>query len=116
MFLARAREIRKSSKTNYWRHMVNAWTADRRVRQGRAIRRWRPWEHATGPRTSEGKARSARNADRGGEWRRERELFKMLQQSLREHREALRWLSNPAKVRDSPWREPSRSNRTPSQQ
>ena len=34
--------------------------------QSRAIWTWRPWEHATGPRTREGKARSSRNADRNG--------------------------------------------------
>lgn len=29
------------------------------------IRRWQPWLKSTGPRTMEGKARSARNADKG---------------------------------------------------
>lgn len=41
---------------------MSAWTVERRARQAEAIRRWRPWEHSTGPRTPEGKARSSRNA------------------------------------------------------
>ena len=69
---------------------MNHWTPERRARQTQAIRRWRPWEHSTGPRTAEGKARSARNAFKGGHWRREREFFQTARQVLREHREALR--------------------------
>jgi hypothetical protein len=42
------------------------WTPERRARQSQAIQRWRPWEQSTGPRSPEGKARSSRNADRGG--------------------------------------------------
>lgn len=42
-----------------------AWTPERRAKQAEAIRRWKPWEKSTGPRTPEGKARSSRNADRG---------------------------------------------------
>src|SRR5262247_1909350 len=45
------------------------WTLERRARQRRGIWRWRPWQHSTGPRTDEGKARSARNAYRGGFWK-----------------------------------------------
>ena len=69
---------------------MNGWTPERRARQAQAIRRWRPWEHSTGPRTAEGKARSARNAYTGGHWRQERELLKTLRQALLEQREALR--------------------------
>ena len=68
---------------------MNGWTPQRRARQAQAIRRWRPWEHSTGPRTADGKARSARNAYTGGHWRRERELFKTLRQALWEQREVL---------------------------
>ena len=46
--------------------MKNGWTAERRARQSEAIRRWKPWEKSTGPRTKRGKARVARNAYRGG--------------------------------------------------
>lgn len=41
------------------------WTPERRARQAEAIRDWAPWKHSTGPRSTEGKAKSARNADRG---------------------------------------------------
>ena len=41
------------------------WTAEQRARQSAAIRRWAPWEHSTGPRTPEGKARVSRNAFTG---------------------------------------------------
>src|SRR5258708_5094398 len=34
--------------------MWNGWSSKRRKRQGQAIRHWRPWEHATGPRTGYG--------------------------------------------------------------
>ena len=40
-----------------------------------------------------GKSRSARNADKGGEWRKLREMVKTLNQAMREHREALRKLA-----------------------
>jgi hypothetical protein len=60
--------------------MANGWTAERRARQSEAIRRWRPWERSTGPRTSEGKARVARNAFEGG-WRQVlRELARVMRE------------------------------------
>ena len=46
--------------------MANGWTPERRARQAEAIKRWRPWEQSTGPRTAEGKATVSRNADKGG--------------------------------------------------
>ena len=47
------------------KRMENGWTAQRRREQARAIRRWKPWERSTGPRTGEGRARSSRNAYKG---------------------------------------------------
>ncbi|RFC35357.1 MAG: hypothetical protein DID92_2727744209 [Candidatus Nitrotoga sp. SPKER] len=38
------------------------WTPEERARQSMQIRKWRPWELATGPRTTEGKAHSSQNA------------------------------------------------------
>jgi hypothetical protein len=43
------------------------WTDAARARQAELIARWKPWQSATGPRTAEGKARAARNADKGGD-------------------------------------------------
>ena len=46
--------------------MSNGWTPQRRARQAALIRSWKPWERSSGPRTAKGKARSARNAWKGG--------------------------------------------------
>ena len=40
----------------------NGWTPERRARQSAAIRNWRPWTRATGPRTLAGKAAIRNNA------------------------------------------------------
>jgi hypothetical protein len=45
---------------------------------------WQPWKQ----RTADGKSRSARNADKDGEWRKLREMVKALNRAMREHREA----------------------------
>ncbi len=58
--------------------MANGWTDARKARQAEAIRRWRPWEHSTGPQTPEGKARVSRNAYRGGERQKFRGLARQL--------------------------------------
>jgi len=60
--------------------MASPWTAERRQRQAALIPTWRPWQHATGPRTTEGKERSARNAYRGGY----RPMLRDLARALRE--------------------------------
>ena len=86
----RTREIQILCKTNYWRiDMSKGWTLERRAQQSAAIRRWQPWAKSTGPRTTDGKARAARNADKGGGWRETRELFKLLNQEMRQQREVL---------------------------
>lgn len=43
----------------------SAWTPERRAKQAEAIRRNRPWDKSTGPRTAKGKAVASRNADKG---------------------------------------------------
>ncbi|MCO6441407.1 MAG: hypothetical protein J5I81_10045 [Nitrococcus mobilis] len=68
---------------------INGWTPERRARQAEAIRRWKPWAKSTGPRTDEGKARSSRNAYRGGHWRKLRELSKAMNALLGAQREDL---------------------------
>ena len=73
--------------------MSNGWMSERRQQQALAIRRWCPWERSTGPRSADGKRRSSRNAFRGGERLRVREVAKALTAVLGEHRRSLRQLS-----------------------
>jgi hypothetical protein len=65
---------------NYYR------TPEYRPRQSAAIQQWRPWEHSTGPKSDDGKARVSRNAYKGGT----RAMLRELARLLREQREALR--------------------------
>jgi hypothetical protein len=69
---------------------VNGWTPERRARQAALIRTWQPWRASTGPRTDEGKARTARNGFKGGHCVALRELTKQLNEVLREQRNYLR--------------------------
>jgi len=62
--------------------MANGWTPERRARQAKLIRRWRPWEKSTGPRTEAGKDAVSRNAYKGGTWRLLRELSSVLREFL----------------------------------
>lgn len=48
--------------------MGKGWTPERRARQAALIRAWRPWEQSTGPRSAEGRAQAARNAQRFHGW------------------------------------------------
>ena len=41
--------------------MAKGWTAERRAAYSRMMKERKAWEHSTGPRTAEGKARSIRN-------------------------------------------------------
>ncbi len=66
--------------------MATPWTLERRQRQAEQIRRWKPWEQSTGPRTHEGKARVSRNAWQGGHLAQLRALSKALNVELAEMR------------------------------
>jgi hypothetical protein len=61
-------------------------TPEHRARQSAAIQQWRPWEHSTGPKSEEGKARVSRNAYKGGT----RSILRELARLLREQGEALK--------------------------
>ena len=65
------------------------WTAERRAKQSDAIRRWRPWEQSTGPRSAEGKTSASRNADKGGQRKALREEVRELRAMMAEQGEAL---------------------------
>ncbi len=69
--------------------MSKGWTPERRAAQSAAIRRWRPWDQSTGPRTAEGKQKVSRNAFRGGYRQQSRELTKALNAALRSHQSHL---------------------------
>ena len=58
--------------------MGKGWTPERRARQAALIHKWRPWEKSTGPRTAKGKAHTARNGDKGGAWKVERDRLRAL--------------------------------------
>jgi len=71
----------KINQTNYWKpNPMSNWTPERRARQAELIKRWKPWERSTGPRTAEGKEISARNAYKGGHRALLRELAELLKQ------------------------------------
>ncbi|MBB5409468.1 hypothetical protein HDG34_003410 [Paraburkholderia sp. HC6.4b] len=68
------------------------WTAEQRTRRAAAVRRWKPWESATGPVTDAGRAVSAGNAAVHGmastRWRVElRELHALLRATVRDGRD-----------------------------
>jgi hypothetical protein len=61
--------------------MANGWTPERRAKQAEAIRHWQPWSRSTGPRTDQGRARSSRNAWKGGVRAMLREIAGLLRRS-----------------------------------
>ena len=59
----KSRKIQKNVRTNYWKSKtVNGWTLERRKRQAKLIRQWRPWDKSSGPKTQSGKKKSSQNA------------------------------------------------------
>ena len=56
-----------------------AWTEERRKKQAETIRKHKPWEKSTGPKTRKGKARASLNALKSGVHSRSgREIRKLL--------------------------------------
>ncbi len=68
---------------------MNGWSKERRERQAELIRQWQPWAKSTGPKSTEGKERVARNAWRGGHRQKLRELSKMVNAEIREARQTI---------------------------
>lgn len=62
--------------------MAAIWTPERRKRQAELIRTWKPWEWATGPTSTEGKARVSRNAWKGRDRAALRQLSRMVNAEL----------------------------------
>ena len=60
------------------------WTEEQRRIAAEAIQRWKPWRSSTGPKTDAGKARSARNAWKGGARKELRQLNAMVREFLKE--------------------------------
>lgn len=58
--------------------MQNGWTLERRQRQAELIKKWKPWEGSTGPRSKNGKARVSLNPYKGGHRKLQRQLARML--------------------------------------
>jgi hypothetical protein len=65
---------------------MRTWTAEQRLRQSEAIRRWRPWESSTGAKTADGKSISSKNSTKTGDSVYLRELIKQMNRILREQR------------------------------
>lgn len=63
------------------------WTEEQRKQQSQKIRQWQPWKHSTGAKTTEGKAKSSRNAFKGGLMQKIKLLGKQLNSLLREQRQ-----------------------------
>jgi len=64
---------------------ARSWTTEQREEQREAIKRWRPWEQSTGPKSPGGKATVSRNGWKGGT----RQMLRDLAGELARQREAL---------------------------
>lgn len=58
--------------------MRRQWSEKRRKEQAERCRQNKPWQHATGPKTAAGKARSSMNAYKGGGFNGTKELVDAL--------------------------------------
>ena len=66
--------------------MANGWTLERRQLQAALIRKWKPWQQSTGPKSSSGKEKVSHNADKGGS----RKLLRKLAKALRQNGKSLK--------------------------
>ena len=89
--------LEKKRKIRYKNGMrSNGWSLARRKKQSKAIRDWKPWLKATGPRTVEGKARSAKNAWKHGfRSRQMKEIYRLLRRQRQFVKNVERCWKNP---------------------
>ena len=73
--------------------MNNGWTPQRKAKQAQAIQEWKPWQHATGPKTAQGKARVSRNAYKGGKRPALRQSIAVLRQYFKDNQDFLNELN-----------------------
>jgi len=69
------------------------WTDERRQEQRERINAIKPWLKSTGATTAAGKAKSSRNAFKGGHMARVNELVKQANAMFKEQREAIKRIS-----------------------
>ena len=69
--------------------MKKSWTPERRAQQAVCLHTLKPWLRSTGPRTTAGKARSARNAYKGGVRAALRQLSRTLNEAVQSHLAAI---------------------------
>ena len=62
------------------------WTISQRAKQAELIKKWKPWQHSTGAKTAEGKARSSQNAYKGSLMQKLKHLRVQLNGLIREQR------------------------------
>jgi hypothetical protein len=65
------------------------WTPEQRLKQSKAIRRWKPWEQSTGAKSPTGKAISSKNATKTGDSVYARDLIKQVNRILKEQKELI---------------------------
>jgi hypothetical protein len=75
------------SNSNYQGKIISYYrTPEHRAMRSELIRRWKPWEKSTGPKSPEGKAIAAKRGFKGGA----RGMLRELARILREQDEALK--------------------------
>ncbi len=68
---------------------LRQWTLEQRQQQAAAIRRWKPWQQSTGPKSDLGKHTAKMNAQKHGM----RSLnWQIMKKILREQAKAVNWL------------------------
>lgn len=92
--------------------MARKWTEEEKQKQAEAIKRWKPWEKSTGPRTENGKEESRMNAFKHGGYTFE---MKVLRHALKLHRDFLsgshEWFNAQRRIRALQERTINRTNK-----